>query len=266
MMVTNNLTKALIGHTGFVGSALKKQTSFPDTYRSTDIETIRGRHFETVVCAGASAKKWLANSEPEMDVNNIEILMENISRIRCHTFILISTADVFSTPVGVSEKTDVDERNLSAYGLNRRRLEKFVEETFSNHLIVRLPGLVGKGLRKNIIYDFLNDNRLSAIDSRAIFQFYPIRKLWKDINIAMENQLKLIHLTAEPVSVAEVALKGFRKMFNNHLALEPPIYDFRSIHAPLYCARGSYQYSKRDSLQTIQQYAQTEPVNGEADK
>jgi hypothetical protein len=35
-------------------------------------------------------------------------------------------------------------------------LEVFVEETFENSLVVRLPALFGRGLRKNFIFDLLN--------------------------------------------------------------------------------------------------------------
>ncbi len=42
---------ALIGYTGFVGSNLLHDRSFTRRYRSTNIETIAGEHFDLVVCA-----------------------------------------------------------------------------------------------------------------------------------------------------------------------------------------------------------------------
>lgn len=50
------MTKALIGYTGFVGTTLLKQTKFDDFYRSTNINDIKGKKFDLVVCAGAPAK------------------------------------------------------------------------------------------------------------------------------------------------------------------------------------------------------------------
>jgi hypothetical protein len=143
--------------------------------------------------------------------------------------------------------------------LHRRLLEKFVESRFENHLVVRLPGLVGPGLRKNVIFDFLNDNNLHMIDSRGVFQFYPMVNLWYDLQIALASGLKLVHLTAEAVSVAEVAREGFNLRFDQELEKRPAQYDLRSIHAELFGGRGAYQYSQRESIQAIRAYAQSEP-------
>ncbi|MBW6454196.1 MAG: hypothetical protein K0A92_10535, partial [Methyloprofundus sp.] len=231
MMIKNTVDKALIGHSGFVGTTLIKQLVFTDLYRSGTIGTIDGRDFDFVVCTAAPAQKWIANRDPVADRQNIESLIAHLKTVTCNTFILISTVDVFKSPIGVDEDTPVDEEGLHAYGLHRRLLEKFVETHFPNHLIVRLPGLVGPGLRKNVIYDFLNDNNLHAIDSRGVFQFYPMVNLWWDIQKALQAGLKLVHLTAEPISVADVSALGFGKAFMQPMANPPAIYDMRTRHA-----------------------------------
>ncbi|MGZ9190327.1 MAG: pyridine nucleotide transhydrogenase [Nitrospira sp.] len=251
---------ALIGYSGFVGTTLLKQTSFDSLYRSTTIAKIIGQSFDTVVCAAAPAQKWIANREPEADRATINGLIEHLKSLTCQMFILISTVDVYNSPNGVDEDTPVGEAGLHAYGLHRRLLEKFVAGHFPNHLIIRLPGLVGPGLRKNVIFDLLNDNNLHTIDSRAVFQFYPMVNLWFDIQTALGAGLKLVHLTAAPVSVAEVAEKGFGKVFGQILANPPVAYDFRSLYGELFGGRGPYQYSKRETLQAIRAYAQSEPV------
>jgi hypothetical protein len=153
----------------------------------------------------------------------------------------------------------MDEEGLNAYGLHRRLLEKFVESHFSRHLIVRLPGLVGPGLRKNVIFDFLNDNNLSSIDSRGVFQFYPMVNLWHDIQIALDAGLKLLHLTAEPISVADVSTLGFGKPFDQVQANSPAVYDLRTRHAQIFGTSGHYQYNRRETIQAVQAYAQSEP-------
>ena len=165
------MENALIGFSGFVGSTLLKQAHFSALFRSTNIHEIENREFDVVVCAGAPAQKWIANRDPADDRKKIESLINHLRAIKCKTFILISTVDVFKEPIGVDESTLVDESGLHAYGLHRRLLEKFVEQYFPSHLIVRLPGLVGPGLRKNVIFDFLNNNNLHAIESRGVFQF-----------------------------------------------------------------------------------------------
>ena len=255
------MCNALIGFSGFVGSTLIKQHHFDNLYRSTNIQEIRENSFDTVVCAGAPAQKWIANNNPEQDKQSIESLISHLSSIKCNCFILISTVDVFKNSTGAVESTFVDTKGLHPYGLHRYQLEEFVKNHFPNHLIVRLPGLVGPGLRKNVIYDFLNDNNLDAIDSRGVFQFYPMVNLWSDIQVAIDNNCSLIHLTSEPISVSEVAKQGFNIDFNNQLTNEPAKYDFRTEHGNLYCINnGLYQYSKKEVLLAIRSYAQSEPL------
>ncbi len=250
---------ALIGATGFVGSTLLKQASFKHCYNTKNIGQIRGKSFDVVVCAGAPAQKWIANRAPEADLKNIEALIEELKTVRCKSFILISTVDVFAAPDGVDEGSPVEEEGLNPYGLHRRRLEKFVESQFSNHLIVRLPGLVGPGLRKNVIFDFLNTNNLHAVESRGVFQFYPMVNLWYDIRTALDAGLRLVHLTAAPTSVADVSLLGFGRAFRQELPGVPASYDMRTRYAALFGAHGDYQYSVRETIQAVRAYAQSEP-------
>lgn len=249
---------ALIGFSGFVGSTLLKQTNFDHLYRSTNISEIRDNAFDTVVCAGAPAIKWFANKEPEQDKQSIDSLIDHLSTIKCKTFILISTVDVFKDSIKAVESTPIDTFELHSYGLHRYQLEEFVKAHFENYLIVRLPGLVGPGLKKNIIYDFLNNNNLDAIESRGVFQFYPMVNLWSDIQIAIKNNCPLIHLTSEPISVQEIAKQCFNIDFKNKLTNEPAIYDFRTEFSHLYGSTSAYQYSKKETLLAIRSYAQSE--------
>ena len=254
------MENALIGFSGFVGGTLLRQTAFEALYRSTNIGDIAHKTFDTVVCAGAPAQKWIANRDPQDDLRKINSLIEHLKTVTCKTFILISTVDVFKNPLQVDESTPVEETGLHSYGLHRRFLEKFVEHHFPNVLIVRLPGLVGPGLRKNIIYDFLNDNNLHGIESRGVFQFYPMVNLWYDIQTALQAGLRLVHLTAAPISVADVSLHGFGKPFTQELANPPASYDMQTQHAALFGGERPYQYSARETVQAIRAYAQSEPL------
>jgi len=251
---------ALIGYSGFVGSTLMKQTRFSALYRSTNIAEINGVSFDTAVCSAAPAQKWIANKDPSADRNTIDSLIAHLATVHCETFVLISTVDVFANPRGVDEDSVVDKTGLHAYGLNRRRLEEFVEQHFAHHIIVRLPGLVGPGLRKNIIFDFHNNN-LQAIESRASYQFYPMVNLWYDIQTALRCGLRLVHLTTEPLRADEVATLCFGlERFDNALTGPPADYDFQSKHAALYNRPGRYQYGRNDAMLAIRAYAQSEPL------
>ncbi len=213
-----------------------------------------------MVCAGAPAQKWIANREPETDRKAIQSLIDRLKTIECKRFVLISTVDVFKSPIGVDELTPITRDGLHAYGLHRYMLEEFVRERFPQSLIVRLPGLVGPGLRKNVIFDLTNKNNLHAIESRAVFQFYPMVNLWFDIQAATKANLKLVHLTATPVSVADVALHGFGIHFDQKLGNPPASYDIQTRYSEYFGTSGRYQYSARESLLAIRAYAQSESI------
>jgi len=192
------------------------------------------------------------------NLKKIDELIAHLDSTTSKKFVLFSTVDVFKNPIGVDESTPVDELGLCAYGLHRRLLEKYVEAHFEDHLIVRLPGLVGPGLRKNIIFDFLNANNIDTIDSRGIFQFYPMVNLWYDIQTALNAGLKIVHLTSEPISVAEISLQGFGKHFFQIRGDSPITYDFRTLYAGIFGGIGGYQYGQREIIQAIRNYAQSQ--------
>ena len=250
---------ALIGCTGFVGSTLARSVFFDDGYHSTDINNIEGKSYDLIICAGAPAKKWLANQKPEEDAAIIESLIEHLKQVQARTFVLISTVDVFRSPFGVDETSLVSLENLHPYGFNRRRLEMFASKQFQHSLIVRLPGLVGTGLKKNILFDFLNNNNIDRIDSRHVFQFYPMINLWQDILVCLQNKLALVNLTAEPVSVEEIARMALGRTFENYVDKKLIHYDMRSIHAEQIWGNKKYQYTKKASFAAISRYFETEP-------
>ena len=253
---------ALIGSTGFLGGTLLRQRPFDALYHSADIAQIEGRTFNDVICAGAPAQKWLANRHPEDDLQKIQDLMCHLEQMSCERFILISTVDVFAFPRDIDEESPINEEKLHPYGAHRRLLEKFIEAKFPNHLIVRLPGLVGPGLRKNIVYDLAHDNNLAAIDCRGVFQFYPTVNLWADLQVALNKKWKAIHLTAEPISIGEVAKEAFGITFQQELPQPIPYYDVRTRFAEHFGGSASYQYNKREQILAVRAYAQSERKTG----
>jgi hypothetical protein len=158
--------------------------------------------------------------------------------------------DVFLDPRDVDEDSPVPTSGLHAYGRHRRRLEQIVASRFEA-CIVRLVGLFGPGLKKNVIYDFLHQNQIDRINSRSVFQFYDLRRLWRDITIAIDNELPLVHLPTEPVSVAEVARAGFGIEFDNQSLAPQACYDVHTRYATLFGGAGAYIETKSRELAGI---------------
>src|SRR5207248_3172600 len=77
-------------------------------YHSRNINDIRGRRYELIVCAGARAEKWKANQDPETDRGNLQVLCDALQDAHAHKLLLISTVDVYPVPIGVDEETPID--------------------------------------------------------------------------------------------------------------------------------------------------------------
>jgi nucleoside-diphosphate-sugar epimerase len=238
---------ALIGHTGFVGSNLLRQHNFDALYNSSNIESLADTDVGLLVCAGAPAAKWQANAAPDADKRNLERLMSVLRGTRAQFAVLISTVDVFPNPVGVDERSSPDVDGLHAYGRHRLMLEQFVASQFDT-LIVRLPGLFGHGLKKNVIHDLLRSHELHRIDARASYQFYGLDRLWRDIGIAMDHTLRLVHFATEPVTVRELAAASFSMEFSNELAGPPAGYDMWTRHAGVFGQHGNYLEDRQQVL------------------
>ena len=159
---------AIIGYTGLIGNNLlnqyKKNFYRIDLFNSKNINKLnKNDKYDFVFCAALPATKWLANKAPIKDKKNTEKLIKSLKKVNTKKFLLVSTIDV---------------NFRHAYGLNRKVLEKFVKKNFKNNYILRLPGVFGKGLKKNIIYDLINKNNISQIYLNDKYQWYDCRKKW----------------------------------------------------------------------------------------
>lgn len=246
--------KGLIGYTGFVGGNLVRQEKFDCFYNSVNSNEIERKQFDLLVSAGVPSLKWFANKEPDIDLKAINKLISSLQRVEAKKVVLISTIDVYTTPINVDEDSIITPTQ-QPYGKHRFLLENFIKEKFDT-LIVRLPNLFGVGLKKNIIYDFLNNNQIEKIDSESIFQFYNLEYLWKDISIALKNDLKIINVATEPVSVREIARYAFEFEHNNQLLSQPVKCDFHTRHADLWGKQGQYLYDKTSVLSDLKKFVE----------
>ncbi|MEG2192122.1 MAG: NAD-dependent epimerase/dehydratase family protein [Oscillospiraceae bacterium] len=301
---------SLVGYTGFVGSNLAESFAFDGLYNSKNISEAFGTCPDVLYYAGVPAQKFIANKFPQQDMNIIKTAIENIKSINPKKLILISTVDVYQQPNGKDEGSPMDIDGLEPYGKNRLYLEEYVKASFEDYLIVRLPGLYGKNLKKNFIYDYINfiptllstqkfdelvvkdsslvyfyadqgngffkvkdgidTQELKAIfervgfsalnftDSRGIYQFYNLQYLYKDIQIAIKNKIKVLNIATQPVEISYLyrALTG--KTFENCIAKQPPIYDFRTKYSDIFGGSEGYIYSSEFIISDIKKFISEE--------
>ena len=247
------MASALLGYTGFVGGTLHQQHRFDDLYNSSNIEQLAGKHYDLVACAAAPGVKWKANKEPEQDLASIQRLMAPFETLKAKKVVLISTVDVYQDPVGCDEGTPIDRAAGGAYGKNRLMLEDFLAARFDT-VVVRLPGLFGKGLRKNVIFDVLTNNRVDQIVPNAVFQFYDMQHLWRDVQTAQRAGLKLVNFAVEPTSVKDVVQHAFGVTLPAPDQSQPARYDMRTKHAAVFGGKGDYMATAQQVLDGVRDF------------
>ena len=247
---------ALIGYTGFVGGNLAAQFAFDDLYNSKNIADIEGKEYDLVVSAANKAEMWRINQEPEIDRAEIDEYISHIKNVKIKKLVLISTVGVYKDPNSANEDTPIDTDGLLPYGLNRYYLEQFCQENFDT-TIVRLPGLFGPGIKKNVIFDLLNDNNVDKIHKDGVYQYYNLENIWKDIATAIDNNLPIINLATPPVSTEKVAKVAFGIEFTNQPAdIKPGFWDMHSKYASVYGGKGNYLYTEDQELADIKAFVE----------
>ena len=300
----------LVGYTGFVGSNIYDKGTFDKVYNSKNIEEAYGTNPDLLVYAGLRAEKYLANNAPEKDMELIIEAEKNITKINPKKLVLISTIDVFKNPVDVDEKSSIDIEDLHPYGYNRYKLEVWVRENYPDALIIRLPGLFGKNIKKNFIYDYINvipfmlkeqkmdelskidsdlinyytlqDNgfyklnvinnservllkdkfkkvgfsALNFTDSRSVYQFYNLGRLWDDIQIALKADIKMWHPATEPISAGELYEYLSGEVFVNELGGLVANYDYKTVYDKEFGGANGYICDKKTVLEEIKEFVQ----------
>ncbi|NLV58007.1 MAG: sugar nucleotide-binding protein [Clostridiales bacterium] len=150
------MKNCLVGYTGFVGQNLHLKGQYDGLFNSRNISDAYDSKPDLLVYAGVEGTKYLANHEPEKDLEAKVEALENIRRISPKRLVLISSIDVYRDPVMVDEDVISDTDNMQPYGLNRFKLEQWVRMEFPEALFVRLPGIYGVGLKKNFVFDLIH--------------------------------------------------------------------------------------------------------------
>jgi nucleoside-diphosphate-sugar epimerase len=242
--------RILIGATGFIGRSLREREHFDVVVHRSDIETIRGLRATEIVCAGLPAEKWLANAEPEDDWRNVCRLASTLGHVEAERFVLISTVDVYATPHGVSEETLPDVDAAQAYGRNRAWFEWFCRGRFPNVHVLRLPGMFGTHLKKNLVFDLLNEreDQWSRVSAASTFQFFDADTLHALVRQSIEADIRVLNVATEPVRAdAVAAIFGVRlSELDNTVS-----YDMRTVHDATLGGAGGYLLGSRSVLDGI---------------
>lgn len=168
----------ILGGNGFVGSA------FARLCRATGQEHVvlardnyaahRGRACSVLVNANGNSKKFLSNDEPLVDFDqSVRSVRASLVDFRYDTYVYLSSCDVYpdcSMREATRESQLLDVSRQSRYGFHKYLAEQCVRHVAKRHLVFRMGGFVGPGLKKNAIHDILNGGPL-WLDPASELQF-----------------------------------------------------------------------------------------------
>jgi nucleoside-diphosphate-sugar epimerase len=246
----------LVGATGFVGSNLQQQMQFDSLLSSKNVGDLKGQSVDLAIVAAGDARKWYANQNPEEDRAHIERVIADISAINIKRVLHFSTVDVYASKQG-DEAALTGQVSSDAYGGHRYLLEQALKERFTDVVTIRLPGLYGPGLKKNIIFDISQGRGLNGFNPDSAFQWFDLLELKRIVDFVESIGLKEVNVCAEPLAVSEL-LEGLGMDLSQVSVAAPLIrYDICTAHAAAFGADGDYLYSKAQSLAGIKAFLAT---------
>jgi nucleoside-diphosphate-sugar epimerase len=245
------MKNALIGYTGFVGQNLNKDR-FNEFINSKNIKNFKDHKFELLVIAAGDARKWYANQNPSVDLLHVLSLFEDIINIQAKKVVLLSTIDIYPDyrEGCVSDENSTIYSDLP-YGMHRLMLEKLIKFNYNDVSIIRLPGLMGKNLKKNIIYDICNArlDQLKNYNLDSFYQYFDLKELDGIIDMVLESKYELLNIASEPISVMQIVETLRLKKSNFSTTAKIVKYDVRTTHH-----KDGYFYNAETILTSIKKY------------
>lgn len=213
------LRVTVIGAEGFVGSAFVR---FLKCEPSVELREVTRKNYsdfakqesDVVIEAACNSKKFLAEKDPLQDfelsvLHRLKTLKDFPAEFHLH----ISSVDVYSdltSPATAKETSEIEIEKSSHYGFNKLLAEQLVRHHAKRWLILRLAGMVGENLRKNPVFDILNDKPL-FIHPDSQYQFMSTDAVAKIAMELFEKNIEgeIFNLCGEglisPREIAEIA-------------------------------------------------------------
>ncbi len=208
----------VIGAEGFVGSAFVRYLQNVGVKLSEvtrkNYHELKGTKSDVVIEAACNSKKFLADKDPMRDFElSVAHRFETLQDFPAEFHLHISSVDVYSD-LSSNEKTKEDSeikiKTGSHYGFNKLLAEQLVQHYAKHWLILRLAGMIGRGLRKNPVFDIINGKPI-FIHPDSQYQFMPTDEVAKIAWKLFENNVEgeILNLCGEglisPKEIAAIA-------------------------------------------------------------
>lgn len=216
-------TCIIIGAKGFIGSAIvaeAKARGFSITAVDLDnyAEAV-GSQADLLINAGGNSRKFIDDQDPvkgyELSVTSVMRLLQDF---RFKKFVHLSSGAIYpdeGDPAKNAEDTKLDPATMTRYGFHKWLAEQLVRHYAPDHLIVRMGGFVGPGLKKNAIYDLLTGGPF-FVHPDSSFQYMDTRDLARlvfELAEGISGGERLFNVSAKgAISIREAAKLAGREI------------------------------------------------------
>jgi nucleoside-diphosphate-sugar epimerase len=181
-------TCLVVGAKGFIGSAVVAETA-AHGYAVTAIDLDnyqqhKGAEADLLINAAGNSRKFIDDQDPvkgyELSVTSV---MNVLHDFRFKFYVQLSSGAVYpdeGNPRRNSEETVLQPSDMTRYGFHKWLAEQLVRHYAPKHLIVRMGGFVGPGLKKNALFDLLTGGPL-FVHPDSEFQYMDTRDLAKAV-------------------------------------------------------------------------------------
>jgi len=251
-------TCLVIGAKGFIGSAIAAEAAVRGfeilAIARDNYEAAKGATADLLINAGGNSRKFIDDQDPvkgyELSVTSVMRLLQDF---RFKKFVHLSSGAIYpdeGNPANNKEDTRLDPAAMSRYGFHKWLAEQLVRKYASDHLIVRMGGFVGPGLKKNAIYDLLRGGPLFVHPDSA-FQYMDTRDLARlvfELADGKSSHERLINLSATgTISIREAAKLAGREISPD--ALSRPV-----VRAELNVDKAAGLVKLPTTMETVQQF------------
>jgi len=210
----------ILGGTGFVGSAFvrlckRNNIEFVSINRN-NYKTYAGTKCSVLINANGNSKKYIANTDEMFEFDaSVRSVKSSLIDFKYDKYIYLSSCDVYpdcSNESSTDEKQKIDIMSQSNYGFHKYLAELCVIHGDNNWLLFRVGGLVGKGLRKNPVFDIVNDGRL-WINRKSKLQFMNTDRLAESVLMLHNNNVsnQIFNIAGRDVIEMEEVAKVAKK-------------------------------------------------------
>ncbi len=197
----------VLGHTGFLGKTVFEKLSAQKKY------TVVGVNSETNVGDISDAFDVVVNCAGNAQKHSIEDdLFACASAIDTEISVLDSLWFLAKTTNRIIHISSIDATEGSMYGKIKSQVEQKVRGLYKEFLILRPAGLIGPGLKKNVVYDICNHQQI-YVAKHSIFNFISTEEVANIIEYTIDHPEK--RGTINVAASKSILVSGIIKLLGN---------------------------------------------------